>query len=374
MITAATADNLPAVLVGSWGTNKGTHFGLVGLLFIRGSDDTEITKSEEGDSSIVTESNTSNKLSVLLPEFKRRKRHRRKNIENQEQCIMRGVYYKNMKWQAAIKVDKKQIHLGTVGSQEEAARLYDRAAYLCGREPNFDLTIEEKEELSKLSWDDFLIMTRSAINSKKSQRRVTSRMKFENFQPNNSGSEMEAVAEAEAEADQGINGFSGIVGGGIGTLSKHRKVHGLANMSATYATNLAIVTGCYCGAREIVRLSRHSEPDDLFDSAIAGFGTGALLGRLQDSASHYVGGVPGAVRYSIGIAIVGTGIDYAAIKLRPVFRNMYESVAASDEKKNSWFKWPEWLPIQVLDEEAQAAKRAREENLRARIRDLTKED
>ena len=39
---------------------------------------------------------------------------------------MRGVYYKNMKWQAAIKVDKKQIHLGTVGSQEEAARLYDR--------------------------------------------------------------------------------------------------------------------------------------------------------------------------------------------------------------------------------------------------------
>lgn len=39
---------------------------------------------------------------------------------------MRGVYFKNMKWQAAIKVDKKQIHLGTVGTQEEAARLYDR--------------------------------------------------------------------------------------------------------------------------------------------------------------------------------------------------------------------------------------------------------
>lgn len=169
----------------------------------------EITKSEEPETSIVNESNTSNMQSVLHPEFKRRKRHRRKNIENQEQCIMRGVYYKNMKWQAAIKVDKKQIHLGTVGSQEEAARLYDRAAFLCGREPNFDLTIEEKEELSKLSWDDFLIMTRSAINSKKSQRRVTSRMKFENFHPNNSGSEMEAVAEAQTEADQGRNGFSG---------------------------------------------------------------------------------------------------------------------------------------------------------------------
>lgn len=45
---------------------------------------------------------------------------------DQEPCIMRGVYFKNMKWQAAIKVDKKQIHLGTVGTQDEAARLYDR--------------------------------------------------------------------------------------------------------------------------------------------------------------------------------------------------------------------------------------------------------
>lgn len=61
-----------------------------------------------------------------VPEVKRRKRHRRKHSENQEPCLMRGVYFKNLKWQAAIKVDKKQIHLGTVGSQEEAARLYDR--------------------------------------------------------------------------------------------------------------------------------------------------------------------------------------------------------------------------------------------------------
>ncbi|KAF9618135.1 hypothetical protein IFM89_000251, partial [Coptis chinensis] len=59
-------------------------------------------------------------------EIKRRKRHRKKRIENQEPCIMRGVYFKNMKWQVAIKVDKKQIYLGTVGSQVEAAHLYDR--------------------------------------------------------------------------------------------------------------------------------------------------------------------------------------------------------------------------------------------------------
>lgn len=58
--------------------------------------------------------------------LKRRKRHRRKQVQNQEPCLMRGVYYKNMKWQAAIKVEKRQIHLGTFTSQEEAARLYDR--------------------------------------------------------------------------------------------------------------------------------------------------------------------------------------------------------------------------------------------------------
>lgn len=57
---------------------------------------------------------------------KRRKQHSRKPRENQETCLMRGVYFKNNKWQAAIKVDKKQIHLGTVESQQEAARLYDR--------------------------------------------------------------------------------------------------------------------------------------------------------------------------------------------------------------------------------------------------------
>ncbi|KAL4308560.1 hypothetical protein GQ457_01G009350 [Hibiscus cannabinus] len=75
--------------------------------------------------------------------IKRRKRHRRKHTQNQEPCVMRGVYFKNMKWQAAIKVDKKQSHLGTVGSQEEAVRLYDRAAFMCRREPNFELSYKD---------------------------------------------------------------------------------------------------------------------------------------------------------------------------------------------------------------------------------------
>ncbi|GMJ09000.1 hypothetical protein HRI_004569200 [Hibiscus trionum] len=104
--------------------------------------------------------------------IKRRKRHRRKHLQNQEPCPMRGVYLKNMKWQAAIKVDKKQIHLGTVGSQEEAARLYDRAAFMCGREPNFDLSEEEKQELRKFKWDEFLAYTRRSIKNKKHKRRL----------------------------------------------------------------------------------------------------------------------------------------------------------------------------------------------------------
>ncbi|KAK9055636.1 hypothetical protein SSX86_026721 [Deinandra increscens subsp. villosa] len=187
---------------GSWLQN--TRFGMHPLHSVDVEQpDEENTKSEEPEPSIVNGSSSSNKQPVLYPvllvsEFKRRKRHRRKNIENREVCVMRGVYFKNMKWQAAIKVDKKQIHLGTVSSQEEAARLYDRAAFMCGREPNFELTIKERDELSKLSWDEFLAMTRIAINSKKSQRRVSSRMKFEHHQRN-----------SESEADQEGNGLSG---------------------------------------------------------------------------------------------------------------------------------------------------------------------
>ncbi|XP_031745209.1 ethylene-responsive transcription factor-like protein At4g13040 isoform X2 [Cucumis sativus] len=79
--------------------------------------------------------------------LKHRKRHRRKNSHNQELSIMRGVYFKNMKWQAAIKVDKKQIHLGTFGSQEEAAHLYDRAP-IRGWLENFLAVIQVSTNLS----------------------------------------------------------------------------------------------------------------------------------------------------------------------------------------------------------------------------------
>ncbi|KAJ6956494.1 hypothetical protein NC652_007535 [Populus alba x Populus x berolinensis] len=163
--------------------------------------------------------------------------------------------------------------------------------------------------------------------------------------------------------------LAGITGGGVGLVSKHRKVHGLANISTTYATNFSIVTGCYCGAREFVRVVRKAEPDDLVNSAVAGFGSGALLGRLQ-------GGQFGAYRYSVIFAVVGTAVDFATIKLRPALSNFKESIFKEKEKKPSWLKLPEWSPIQVLDEEALAAKEAREKELFARraLGKLSKEE
>ncbi|KAJ8899400.1 hypothetical protein K2173_018374 [Erythroxylum novogranatense] len=163
--------------------------------------------------------------------------------------------------------------------------------------------------------------------------------------------------------------LAGFAGGGVGLVSKHRIVHGLPNISATYATNSAIVTACYCGAREFVRVNRRSDPDDLMNSAVAGFGTGALLGRLQ-------GGQFGAFRYSIIFAVVGTTVDFAIIRLRAQLMRIKEDILGYREKEGGWFKLPEWSPIQVLDEEALAAKEAHEKQLYAQraVCELSKDE
>ncbi|KAM0935851.1 putative mitochondrial import inner membrane translocase subunit TIM22 [Dioscorea sansibarensis] len=142
--------------------------------------------------------------------------------------------------------------------------------------------------------------------------------------------------------------LGGVVGGGFGLVSKHRKTH-----AASLAANLAIVAGCYCGARELARDARESEPDDLMNSVIGGISSGALLGRLQ-------GGQLGAIRYAIVFATVGTTLDYATIRLKPHFNKFLDTIR---QNVNSDWTLPEWSPIQVLDEEALAAKRAREEQL-----------
>lgn len=45
-------------------------------------------------------------------------------------------------------------------------RFICRAAFMCGREPNFELSENEKQQLGKFNWDEFLAITRSAITSK----------------------------------------------------------------------------------------------------------------------------------------------------------------------------------------------------------------
>ncbi|KAE8673091.1 putative transcriptional activator [Hibiscus syriacus] len=155
--------------------------------------------------------------------------------------------------------------------------------------------------------------------------------------------------------------LAGVAGGGFGLVSKHRKIHGLANISATYATNFAIVTGCYCGAREFVTATLKS----------AKF---ALLSPLHDISfksffCDILGGQFGAYRYSLIFAVVGTAVDFTALKLRPKLRHIGESMF----DKSGSLKLPEWSPIQVLDDEALAAKHAREEKLHGQRKTLDKE-
>jgi hypothetical protein len=37
---------------------------------------------------------------------------------------------------------------------------------MCGREPNFELSEEEKKELDTYTWEDFLAITRNTITNK----------------------------------------------------------------------------------------------------------------------------------------------------------------------------------------------------------------
>ncbi|KAL8137240.1 hypothetical protein V2J09_003241 [Rumex salicifolius] len=97
-------------------------------------------------------------------------RDKKVKVHGQELSSIRGVYLKNMKWQAAIKVNKKQIHLGTLETPEEAAHLYDRAAFVLGREPNFELPEEDKEELRQLKWEKFLEKTKLEASCKRKRK------------------------------------------------------------------------------------------------------------------------------------------------------------------------------------------------------------
>ena len=71
-------------------------------------------------------------------------------------------------------------------------------------------------------------------------------------------------------------------------------------------------------------------------------------------------------------------IDFATLQLKPALKSYRESMigsADSSQKHGGWLRLPEWSPIQVLDEEALAAKKAREEKLYAQrsVHNLSKE-
>ena len=92
-----------------------------------------------------------------------------------------------------------------------------------------------------------------------------------------------------------------------------------------------------------------------------------------------VGGPVAAIRYAILFTIAGTTVDYATIKLRPVWKRYKESMLGSNDgskKNDGWLKLPDWSPIKVLDEEALAAKQAREKQLNAHrgLGNFTKEE
>ncbi|KAI8574245.1 hypothetical protein RHMOL_Rhmol01G0340000 [Rhododendron molle] len=145
------------------------------------------------------------------------------------------------------------------------------------------------------------------------------------------------------------------------------------------------------GAHEFVRVSRKAEPNDLLNSAIACFGSGAILGQLQGSlfstscfheftfrSVSFSGGQAGATYYSIIFAVVGTTVDFATLKLKPALKSFRESMAGNNDgsqKQNGGLKFPEWSSIQILDEEALAAKKAREQLYAQRnVHNLTKEE
>ncbi|KAM0866287.1 hypothetical protein ACQ4PT_042715 [Festuca glaucescens] len=158
---------------------------------------------------------------------------------------------------------------------------------------------------------------------------------------------------------------AGVVGAGFGLLSRHRARLGALRAAATYAANLSIVAGCYGGARELARDARATTTDDLMNSVVGGLASGAVLGRIQ-------GGHFGAVKYAVTLAVAGTAMDYAAMKLSPQWCDWKEHLSASMKE---WFTVPDWSPIQVLDEEALAKKREREEMVfgqRERLRALSK--
>eukprot|EP00850_Spirogloea_muscicola_P014076 SM000098S25156 [mRNA] locus=s98:443722:447093:- [translate_table: standard] len=86
-----------------------------------------------------------------------RARKRAQNVQvRRDVSKLQGVSEKYGKWQASIKVGSKKVHLGTAATSLDAAKLYDRAAFVLQRMTNFSLSDADKEELSQRTWESHL--------------------------------------------------------------------------------------------------------------------------------------------------------------------------------------------------------------------------
>lgn len=140
-------------------------------------------------------------------------------------------------------------------------------------------------------------------------------------------------------------------------------------LGVTVGTNFLVAAACFCGAQEISRELRASEPEHWVDSVIGGLASGALLG-------HFQGGRARALPMGILFAGVGTGLQLGAVQYREYRLRHFLSTLPSEsltaephvevspleEKTNEDNSWrlPDWFPIRMLSPE-EAAKRALEE-------------
>ncbi|KAL3683460.1 hypothetical protein R1sor_001482 [Riccia sorocarpa] len=168
-------------------------------------------------------------------------------------------------------------------------------------------------------------------------------------------------------------GIGAAAGLGMGAFKGSSYLRLMGSASA----NFALVTASFCGAQEVVREIRAAEPDDPLNCIPGGLISGAALGRFH-------GGPTRALPCALLFAVVGTGLQYGEnllheyrlrrlIEIRnPELVPEKEMVIEPKVESEKW-KFPEWFPIQVLDEEAAAKRKAQKElEFKMRVESLHK--
>ncbi|KAG6555665.1 hypothetical protein Mapa_002901 [Marchantia paleacea] len=131
------------------------------------------------------------------------------------------------------------------------------------------------------------------------------------------------------------------------------------------SNNFALVTAGFCGSQELVREIRAADPDDPLNCVPGGLISGGVLGRFQ-------GGPSRALPCALLFAVVGTSLQYVVNRLEDYRLRRFIEISNPElvpknevvlEHKAETEKWnfPEWFPIQVLDEEAAAKRKAEKE-------------